>query len=971
MKRGCLPTLFLLLLAVPAGSRAATVDYLRDVKPLLQERCYSCHGALKQKKELRLDTVAAMLKGSSDGPVIQRGEPNQSRIIKRVTATDLEVRMPPEHEGEPFTAAQVKLLSDWIAAGAPAPADEKGESDPKEHWAFRPCRRPRVPVVANSAWVKNPIDAFIAQRHAQHGLAPRPEAPREVLQRRLYLDLIGLPPTAAEITAASEDLSNDWYEKAVQRLLNDPRHGERWARHWMDVWRYSDWWGLGDQLRNSQKHIWHWRDWIIESLNADTPYDEMVRLMLAADELHPNDLDKLRATGFLARNWFLFNRNQWLEETVEHVSKGLLGLTMNCAKCHDHKYDPIRQADFYQMRAFFEPYHVRLDVVPGEADLAKDGIPRIFDGQLDTPTYRFVRGQESQPDKSAIIVPGVPALLAFKELSIQPVSLPVEAYQPERRAWVIETYLRPARRKLETAEAPIAKLRQALASALRQEANLLSSSDPEKAPTNTQSSTPSALTRDQARIAVEEARGALNVAESTLAFAKADLASLERRAEATRASWTKADKKGDDAALMAKTVAAVKAERDALSAKARLTLAEAERRRQRAGSDKRDSIEKEIRQAREALEKAIKTAEAPVKPEDQFTQLAGAQWTPTRFFNSTADDPTVKFAPQSSGRRKALAEWITDRRHPLTARVAANHIWTRHFGTPLVSTIFDFGRKGAAPTHPELLDWLAAELMESGWSMKHLHRLIVTSSAYRMSSSVAEVRPSSGAEAGERPAEQRILSALEDTPVAATGDGRTPVSRSGIQANVANDPENLYLWRRNPIRLEAEAVRDSILSLAGTLDSTIGGPPVPSGNQEDSKRRSLYFFHSNNDRNLFLTTFDEAGVKECYRRDQSIVPQQAMALTNSKLVLDSASRIAARLSRASEPDQSSSDDVAFIRRAFLEVLAIAASDAEVDACGKALENWRQDKSQSAGPLDPARAHLIWALLNHNDFVTLR
>ena len=229
--------------------------------------------------------------------------------------------------------------------------------------------------------------------------------------RRLSLDLIGLPPTAEEIAAfRSRRQRRDWYERAVERLLDDPRHGERWARHWMDIWRYSDWWGLGDQLRNSQKHIWHWRDWIVESLNADTPYDEMVRQMLAADELRPGELTALRATGYLARNYFLFNRNQWMDETVEHVAKGFLGLTINCAKCHDHKYDPITQVDYYRMRAIFEPYHVRVDMVPGEADLTRDGIPRAFDGLLDVPTYRFIRGQENRPDKSSPVGPAIPTV---------------------------------------------------------------------------------------------------------------------------------------------------------------------------------------------------------------------------------------------------------------------------------------------------------------------------------------------------------------------------------------------------------------------------------------------------------------------------------------------------------------------------------------------------------------------------------
>jgi hypothetical protein len=234
------------------------------------------------------------------------------------------------------------------------------------------------------------------------------------------------------------------------------------------------------------------------------------------------------------------------------------------------------------------------------------------------------------------------------------------------------------------------------------------------------------------------------------------------------------------------------------------------------------------------VEKANQIAQAPVKDTNTYTLLAGAKWTATRFLNSTADDPPVTFPRLSTGRRTALAKWIADRQNPLTARVAVNHIWTRHFGTPLVPTVFDFGRKGTPPPNPELLDWLASEFMDSGWSMKHLHRLIVASATYRMSSSLA-----------------------------------------GNEASAARDPDNAYLWRRNPIRLEAEVVRDSLLSLAGVLDPTMWGPPVPPDQQNDSRRRSVYFFHSNNERNLFLTTFDGAGVKECYRRDQSIVPQQA------------------------------------------------------------------------------------------------
>ena len=272
--------------------------------------------------------------------MILRGDVAKSLIISRVSATDVASGCPPRARARRFRPSRFHCWEAGLRPGAAAPADEQPEADPQDHWAFRPIVRPPVPA-AESEWARNPIDVLIAEQQRKQGLAAQPEAPRVILLRRLYLDLIGIPPTAGEIRACESDTSPEWYEQTVKRLLDDPRHGERWARHWMDIWRYSDWWGLGDQLRNSQKHIWHWRDWIVESLNADTPYDEMVRLMLAADEIYPNDLGKLRATGYLARNYFLFNRDQWMDETVEHVSKGFLGLTMNCAKCHDHKFDPI------------------------------------------------------------------------------------------------------------------------------------------------------------------------------------------------------------------------------------------------------------------------------------------------------------------------------------------------------------------------------------------------------------------------------------------------------------------------------------------------------------------------------------------------------------------------------------------------------------------------------------------------------
>lgn len=872
---------------LPCQAEDPQVDYLTQVKPILRNQCFACHGGLKQEGELRLDTVKLIVEGGYSGAILTPGKADESILIERVIASDPEERMPPEHEGEPLTPKNIELLRNWINQGARGPTEEEPESDATAHWAFQPITRPDVPVVENQKWVKNPIDAFLAQKHEQKMITPNEETDRVVLLRRLYLDLIGIPPTLEEIEAFQNDTSSEWYTRTVDRLLNDPRHGERWARHWMDVWRYSDWWGFGAQLRFSQKHIWHWRDWIVESLNEDLSYAEMIRLMISVDEQHPNDLDKLRASGFLARNWILFNRDQWMDETIEHFSKGILGLTMNCAKCHDHKYDPIGQEDYYRMRAFFEPYHVRMDMLPGETNLKADGLPRAYDGWIDKPTYLYIRGQESKPDKSKVMQPGLPEVFAFKELDIQPVSLPIEAWQPGQRTWVQKAHQDRINRNLERAEK---KLSQA-------KAKIDQSKEPEKAK--------------------------LLEAELKVADAEMQLATAEQLSYAKRLEAMVAQKDNASDQFKEKSLIAIQAEREARVAKEHHALCVAQLELLNAGDDKKKKVaaEKKQKTARKTLETAKSKIKEEIKPTDEFTPISGAEWTPTRFLESRTDDPYVEFPSQSTGRRSALADWIIDSRNPLTARVAANQIWMRHMNAPLVPTVFDFGRNGVAPIHPELLDWLASELIDSGWSMKHLHRVIVNSSAYRMKTSI-----------------------------------------SGAENNIAKDQDNHYWWRRTPVRLESQVVRDSILSHTGTLDLTMGGPPVPSKEQGKSKRRSLYFFHSNNERNLFLTTFDEAMVKECYQRDQSIVPQQALALTNSKLIFDSSVQIAKRLSEEAE------EDSVFVRKAFLVLLGFNPNNQEVAASTQALEAWRQ---LPEGSPESARSNLVRTILNHHDFVTLR
>ena len=389
------------------------VDFLRDVKPILAQRCYRCHSSLKEESNFRLDSVAALIKGGDFGPAVVPGKSGESRLIEAVLGQG-DLKMPPE--GAPLTEQQIATLKAWIDAGAKPPAE--GAETKITHWSFQKPVRPEVPMPADPAWAANPIDAFVAAKHAELKITPVSEAPPHVLLRRVYLDLIGLPPTEEELEAFLQEWERGRggeretaYAAVVDKLLASPYYGERWGRHWMDVWRYSDWDGYGKEVRESQPHIWRWRDWIVESLNSDKPYDRMVQEMLAADELAPADQEALRATGYLARSWYKFNRNKWLDDAVEHTGKAFLGVTFNCARCHDHMYDPLAQVEYYQLRAVFEPYDVRTDRLPGEANTETKGLVRVFDAKAETPTFVFARGNEKEPLKDQPLSPNVPKVL--------------------------------------------------------------------------------------------------------------------------------------------------------------------------------------------------------------------------------------------------------------------------------------------------------------------------------------------------------------------------------------------------------------------------------------------------------------------------------------------------------------------------------------------------------------------------------
>lgn len=859
-----------------AGASFADVDYLRDVKPVLEKRCGMCHGAVRQEGGLRLDTASLAKKGGESGPGIVAGKPAESLVLAAITGAAGVSKMPAE--GAPLTGAEVDSVRRWIETGAAAP-DEPIPADAREHWSFKPPRMPPLPENVAAPWNGNPIDAFLASDWAKKGLAPAEPADPQALLRRVYLDLVGLPPTPEEIEAFLADPSDRAYLAVVERLLASPRYGERWGRHWMDVWRYSDWYGWAEEARNSQRHIWHWRDWIIESINADKPYDQMVREMLAGDEIAPSDPDTLRATGYLARSWYKFNRSTWLQETIEHTGKAFLGLTVGCARCHSHMYDPISQREYYQFRAYFEPHDIRTDRVAGEPDVMKAGLPRVYDKELSPATYLFIRGEESRPVKDEALSPAVPTFLG-SSAAIKAIPLPAAA-----RVAGLDTNFR----RTLTANA----------------ANDLA----------------------KATAAFEEAKSK-NASPSLL-----DVLSKESFAAQSMSAALAAKLLADDARYADRPVAgsasliqqATKAERDSrvATAVARVARAIWNRDQKKAANPKDSSLA--------GLEMKVAEAEKA---------LAGVR----------AAKPTTDYSPiaevypaTSTGRRLALAKWVTDRSNPLASRVAVNHLWMRHFGSPLVPTVFDFGRNGKPPINPELLDWLAVTFVESGWSMKAMHRMIVASRAYRMSSS-------------------------------------EPGSPSA-----ARDPDNRFLWRMNPRRMEAEVVRDGVLFAAGSLDLTMGGPEIDHKLGEKVARRSVYFRHASEKQMTFLKAFDVAGVNECYQRDETVAPHQALALVNSQLAKEQSRVLARKLSTSLASGGHWSDD-AFIERSFLTVLSRRASAEELAACrefltgqaarlagGATLTPYAGEKPKLPPDAEPnarARENLIHVLFNHHDFVTI-
>lgn len=914
------------------------VDYLRQVKPILRERCYACHGALKQESELRLDKGDFIRRGGAEGKVIEPGNPAASRLIERISATDPAERMPPE--GAPLSPSEIATISAWIASGAATPDNEKPQDDPASHWAFRRPVRPTVPA-APAEWATNPIDAFLAARQTAVGVEPLGEADQATLLRRVTLDLVGLPPTRDELRAFLADPSDAAYERVVDRLLASPQYGERWGRHWMDVWRYSDWYGRRavPDVMNSYPHIWRWRDWIVRSLNDDKGYDQMIVEMLAADEAAPGDDANVVATGFLVRNWFKWNYENWMKDNVEHTAKAFLGLTVNCAHCHNHKYDPITQEEYFRFRAFFEPLELRQDRVAGLPDPGPfkkyvyaqsygpiaAGLVRVFDEKLDAQTFMYVKGDSrNRMEGKPPVEPGVPAILNDVDFKVAPVDLPPEAYYPALAAFVRDEETAKAAAEVASAKALLAKSQERVAAAEKTVADVNARSQQPRTAQNRPA--PEALA--QAQQEQLDARLSYRVDEQHVAAALARQRALAARIAADDARYRGL---GD---ANAQAQAAWKAEKQVAWEDALLQVARAERgliaaERKAAGdANARPEVDKAKQQLADARAAADAARAALATSGDAYTPLSPVY--PTR----------------STGRRLALARSIASPQNPLTARVAVNHIWLRHFGRALVETPANFGRSGKPPSHPELLDWLAVELMEQGWRMKPLHRLIVTSRTYRLRSHLGQLD----------------------------------------HANLAIDRDNRLYWRANTRRMEAECVRDSILACAGQLDTLMGGQEIDAEQGLVSRRRSFYYATHGEGKMSLLELFDAPDVCDCYERISSVRPQQALALANSDLPLACSRRLAESLWRESSATADPAlREAEFIAAAFEQILSRPPSAEERQASRDYLAQQRQELANakppdaptanmpppSSDPAQRARETLIHALFNHNDFVTIR
>ncbi|MEQ2006908.1 MAG: DUF1553 domain-containing protein [Limisphaerales bacterium] len=965
-----------LVIAVGVGSAAAASTstpgerFEKEIRPLLAKRCYECHGEKKQKGELRLDAKVFAFKGGHDGPAIVAGDAAKSPIFQRITSTDDDERMPPK--GEALSAEQIALIKTWIETGAVWPendADKAAAVDKRlQHWSVQP-----VKVAADGP---RSIDGFITAKLAATGLAMSPEADRHTLIRRLSFDLLGLPPPPERVEQFVRDDDPQAYEKLVDELLKSRHYGERWTRHWLDIAHYADTHGFErDQLR---PNAWRYRDYVIESLNADKPYDEFLREQIAGDVIAPNDPQAVIATGFLAAGPWDFvghvetksdmlkraARAGDLDDMATQVITSTMGITINCARCHDHKLDPITQEEYYRVRAVFA------GVKRGERDVnatesqrlggekarlqkqlagVKSELGRLSGNALDLADMVGGGDGRGTGTKGAGIVQETGEVTTTKlgmHRNVSPNILrpPVFSTRTAEQPGFVKGVFLPqggdgGEATIQIAEGVLLKdlprtsgqswdaVRNGTLNAqVHAKINGVDYAGEGHSILGLHAN--SGIVFDLAAIRHAAGRKALrftgvvgfganaNAASSVAGFALY----LDAERKLHRTALKKSESLNVDELIPESVRFLTLIATDGgdgigsdllFLGDARLrpelrveSLTEAERVKQERFKTEQARVEKAIAAVAEApkVYATLSEPKTPVirvqrrgNPEDEAQEVMPGAFAWARHAPVALGDNAT---PEGQGRR-ALAEWIAHPKNPLTRRVLVNRLWHHHFGQGLVTTPSDFGLGGDKPSHPELLDWLATDFLQSGWSLKHTHKLIVMSAAYRQQSATVN-------------AKAREL-----------------------------DSGNRLLWRQNPRRLDAESLHDAVLTVAGTLNPAMGGPgyrdfeyteayaPIYDYLTPDKPelwRRSIYRFVVRTTPHQFMSTLDcpdPANLTPA--RAQTTTALQALTLSNNEFMLQQARHLATRIENETDSRE------AAIRRAFALTLARDATAAEVQA----------------------------------------
>ena len=848
-----------------------SVDFQREIRPLLDRSCASCHGAGKQKGGLRLDQRQAAFRGGPElGPAIVPGQGADSPLVRVVAGLVPDLLMP--EKGERLTLAEIALLRTWIDQGASWTQDAPVAKPP--HWAFEPVRRPEPPAQTGSGWVRNPIDAFVLARLEATKLRPSAEADRTTLIRRLSFDLIGLPPTPAEVRDFEGDREPGAYPRLVDRLLTSPRHGERWARHWLDVVRFSETHGF--EMNQPRPNAWPYRDYVIQAFNDDKPYNQFVAEQIAGDVLGVDE-----ATGFLvAGPWdqvkspdVVLTSNQRADElhdVVGTVGSAFLGLTLGCARCHEHKFDPVPQRDYYAIKAVFEGVqHGERAWRPPDAEsrarAAAEARQRL--ASLEAGLVAFERMASVEPTPT-VQRPAVQARENRERFA------PVTARRL-RFTILATTSAEPCLDELEVYTAGPAPRNVALATnGTRATA---SGTFPNHELHKLEHLNDARFGNSRSWISHESGRGWVELEfpqEYTIDRVVwgrdreqkfRDRLATEYRIEVSSETggWRLVASSTDRVPYRLDQSV------DPLDAFAAESPAERERLAQMLRQ--RETLAARIRELAKERTAYLGEFRSP-EPTRRFHRgdpMLPREVVPAGALSQVATHVAFNLGePTETARRRALAVWVVDPTNPLTARVMVNRLWQHHFGEGLVSTPSDFGANGARPTHPELLDWLASEFVAHGWSLKHIHRLIVTSATYRQSSAMDPARHE--ADAGAR-----------------------------------------LLWRYPPRRLEAEAIRDAILAVCGNLDLRAGGPGFSLFEPNDNYvriyvprqtfgppewRRMIYATQVRQRLDGVFGAFDcPDGGQVAPRRTRSTTPLQALNLLNSGFMTQQAALLAKRL----------------------------------------------------------------------------